>query len=210
MHELPWRTGTTFRLWSYGVGHSELRMYSHADGVMLLFIDVRLIKLGTSYPDVTLRLAGDHENDEFRDLPFKFQLWLALESSDRTGYIACSGVSAREVTSTDRAELANGRLVMATNYKESLAGREAARQPPRELDGAEVLSFALVGPAQRPRGTSAATGFVVARYGEEQGAHLFHCDDDWNVVVRTVHEGEFKAMRQAGTEFEALEFLRPG
>ncbi|MDX8036212.1 hypothetical protein SK803_38960 [Lentzea sp. BCCO 10_0856] len=208
MHELPWRTGMSFQLWSYGVGHSELRMYSKASGVMLLFVDVRLIRLGTSYPDVVLRLAEEREYDEFRDLPFKFQLWLALESPDRTGYIACSGVSAREVTSTNRAEHADGRLVMATNHQESLAGRETPRQPPHELDGAEVLSFALAGPAQRPRGTSTATGFVVARYGDD--FHLLHCDDDWNVLARSVHDGRFKAMRQAGSEFEALEFLQPG
>jgi hypothetical protein len=38
-------------------------------------------------------------------------------------------------------------------------------------------------------------------------ARLLHSDDDCNVLASSTHAGVFKAMWQASTEFEALEFL---
>ncbi|WP_112270982.1 hypothetical protein [Lentzea terrae] len=201
-----------FGLRSYGAGHSELRMFArtgpeHRIGVMLLFEGTGMIKLSTrSYPDAVLRLAGDHEIDEFRELEWRHELWLALESPSRTGYISCGRVSAREVNLTDRRVEANGRLLMSLNYETHRSTLPApARQPPRELDGAQVDQFALVGPLQRPRGTSPATAFAVTRDGDTW--RLLHCDDDWNILGSSTHEGAYRAMRQAATEFEALEFL---
>ncbi|KJK48094.1 hypothetical protein UK23_18090 [Lentzea aerocolonigenes] len=160
MHELPWRTGLSFQPWTYGAGHSQLRMFARTGpefaGVMLLFEGTKLIKLAQS------------------------------SGSSRV--------------------LDDGRLIMSTYYKKHLAGLPApVRQPPRELDGAEVVQFALVGPAQRRRGNSPATAFAVT--GSGQSTRLLQCDDDWNVLASSTHAGVFKAMRQAATEFEALEFL---
>ena len=176
-------------------------------GVMLLFEGTGLINLRTrAYPDAVLRLAGDHEIDEFRELEWRHELWLALESPSRTGYVSCGRVSAREVNLRDRYVEANGRLLMSLNYTTHRSTLPAPpRQPPGALDGAEVVQFALVGPLQRPRGTSPATAFAVTRDGDSW--RLLHCDDDWNIIGSSAHDGLYKAMRQAATEFEALEFL---
>jgi hypothetical protein len=90
-------------------------------------------------------------------------------------------------------------------------------EPPRELDGAAVLRYALVGDEQRPTGKTVHSvtnfadvvrGLALARY-EEGEVYLFYCDEEWTVVSDTCHATEEDAIGQARFEFDDLDFQRP-
>jgi hypothetical protein len=118
MNELPWRTERSFSLWRYGIGHSRLMLHSRArdghPGVSIMFDAVELIKLTVHHPELVLREAYEHEAREFRDVEELREplLRLALESPGKTGFVACSSVSAREVESPVDQPFADGRLIM--------------------------------------------------------------------------------------------------
>lgn len=88
------------------------------------------------------------------------------------------------------------------------------QQPPRELDGAEVSQFALIGTVQTPTGNTfhfgdfpkVVRGLALASYDQEESVYLFYCDEEWNVLTDTCHSSAEDAIRQARFEFEGLEF----
>ncbi|MEU4423780.1 hypothetical protein AB0F81_24380 [Actinoplanes sp. NPDC024001] len=100
---LPWRSGRYFKVWRYGIGHSQLLLRSRAeDGISILCEAVELMRLRRSYPDLVLRYAGDGEPgfEELAELPIP-QLRLVLESPGRVGLISCSRVTIRRTEDPD-------------------------------------------------------------------------------------------------------------
>lgn len=100
---LPWRTERRFRLWRYGVGHSQLMLRSPGDGgdetLSIQFEAVEFMKLRRSYADLVLRLPREDEKVgfvEIKSLPIP-QLCLVLESRTHIGFVACSRVTARMI-----------------------------------------------------------------------------------------------------------------
>jgi hypothetical protein len=87
-------------------------------------------------------------------------------------------------------------------------------EPPRELDGARVLKFALVGADVAPTGRTRhtvggvefgpAAALAIARYPNEEGTYLFYLDTDGRVVTDTWHASLEDALRQAALEYEGL------
>ncbi|ANZ36242.1 hypothetical protein BBK82_09385 [Lentzea guizhouensis] len=89
-------------------------------------------------------------------------------------------------------------------------------EPPRELDGARVFGYALVGPAHTHTGRTVHSvtnfadvvcGLALAQY-DEDAIYLFYCDEEWNVVSDTCHSSEQDAVAQARFEFDGLDFHR--
>jgi hypothetical protein len=88
-----------FRVWRYGVGHSQLLLRSPAggnesDAVHVLFEGVRAVKLRTSYHPLTVRRAAGEERERvlaFAEVPERLHgrmLCLTLPSEDE-GFIVC-------------------------------------------------------------------------------------------------------------------------
>ncbi|SFR22610.1 hypothetical protein SAMN04488564_106266 [Lentzea waywayandensis] len=88
------------------------------------------------------------------------------------------------------------------------------QQPPGELDGARVLQFALIGPAQPATGNTfhfgdfpdVVRGLALACYEGGKSVYLFYCDAEWNVLTDTCHSTSQDAIDQARFEFGGLEF----
>jgi hypothetical protein len=106
-HALPWGSGRTFRLWRYGVGHSQLLLRSPGEHdqetIAILFEATEFMRLRRTYPDLTLRLAHDDEGAEFeeiRTLPVPL-IHVVLASSNSVGFVACSRVTVRSVASSE-------------------------------------------------------------------------------------------------------------
>ncbi len=102
-------------------------------------------------------------------------------------------------------------------WHDSEPRRTSPGTPPRELDGATVLRYALVGDEQRPTGKTVHSvtnfadvvrGLALARY-EKGEVYLFYCDEEWTVVSDTCHATEGDAIGQARSEFDGLDFQRP-
>jgi len=114
---LPWRSGRTFRLWRYGVGHSQLLLRSPGDGgrdtLAVLFEAVEFMRLRRSYADLVLRLATEDEEFGFEEttpVPIP-RLRLALESPQGTGLVVCSRVTARKVANPEDDGWADGTVL---------------------------------------------------------------------------------------------------
>jgi hypothetical protein len=93
----------TFRIWRYGVGHSQLRLRAIPDNVEgtcldLLFEGVRAMKLGTHYESIKIVIANADETREIHELANS--IWagqgfaLALRSREGTGLVLCARASA--------------------------------------------------------------------------------------------------------------------
>lgn len=116
---LPWRSGRGFRLWRYGVGHSQLLLRSPGDSgretLSILFEAVEFMRLRRSYADLVLRLAGKREEVEFeeiRSLPIP-QLYVVLESRSHTGLVACSRVTVRKLHNLESDSWADGTVLFS-------------------------------------------------------------------------------------------------
>jgi len=82
---------------------------------------------------------------------------------------------------------------------------------PTELDGAAVLSTAIVLPAGGTWRTEhfrdgvllndGIRNLAIARYTKPDGVYLFYCDADWNVLTDTLHLTVEAAVGQAQFEF---------
>jgi hypothetical protein len=90
-----------FRLWRYGVGHSQLLLRSLPTETEpcldVLFEGVRRIELPTHLSSLTIELT--HTRDLRPDLPSKL-LRLRLSATDGSGAIECGKVSAYTTTWT--------------------------------------------------------------------------------------------------------------
>jgi hypothetical protein len=93
-------------------------------------------------------------------------------------------------------------------------------EPPRELDGAKVLKYAVVTPDVEPTGATShtvggaefgpAAALAIARYSGEDGTYLFYLDHDGRVVTDTWHESLDNALHQAASEYEGLNWTDLG
>ena len=123
---LPWRTGRGFRLWRYGVGHSQLLLRSPGGGgretVGILFEAVEFMNLRRSYADLVLRLAGEGEERGFEaieSLPIP-QLCVVLESPAHIGLVACSRVTVRTVDNPDSDSWDDGTVLFSVTARSRL------------------------------------------------------------------------------------------
>lgn len=87
------------------------------------------------------------------------------------------------------------------------------REPPAQLDGAEVLWWADLARASatgwtthRVRGEvlGPAAGLAICRYAGDGEFYLFYCDAEWNVRTDTCHESVERAKAQAEFEYEGV------
>ena len=114
---LPWRSGRTFRVWRYTVGHSQLLLRSLGDGaqapINVLFESVEFMRLRRSYPQLVLRLAEPEEIECFDQLPDMRLIRLAILSPDSIGLVACSRVTIREAVSLEDDSGNLGRVILS-------------------------------------------------------------------------------------------------
>lgn len=100
-----------FRVWRYGVGHSQLLLRSPIDGdgsdaVHVLFEGVRAVKLRTSYHPLALRRAAGEERERmlaFAEVPERHHsrmLCVTLPSEDE-GFIVCGRATVLAVARND-------------------------------------------------------------------------------------------------------------
>jgi len=105
-----------FRLWRYGVGHSQLLLQAHADGshdehLNVLFEDVRAVKLRSSYHPLILQPADRDTRASiltFAQIPPRHQaryLCLTLPTANaEPGFIACARATVLATKATDPAD----------------------------------------------------------------------------------------------------------
>ena len=86
--------------------------------------------------------------------------------------------------------------------------------PPKEIDGAEVIWYAVLDENCRP--TSACTHLVagitlppasalaICPYDAGEGYFLFYCDAEWTILTDTWHSSIDAAMKQAEFEYEGI------
>lgn len=100
-----------FRVWRYGVGHSQLLLRSPADrdepeSVHVLFEGVCAVKLRTSYHPLTLQRAGGEERERilaFTEVPEKLHarmLCWTLPNEDE-GFIVCGRATVLATSGSD-------------------------------------------------------------------------------------------------------------
>lgn len=116
---LPWHSGRTFRVWRYGIGHSQLLLRAPGgDGqptLGLLCEGVEFMKLRRDYPQLTLRLAEAAEEAGFPDVgavPVRL-LHLVLQTPGGAGLVACSRVTVRQSFSAGDDTWAAGEVLLA-------------------------------------------------------------------------------------------------
>ena len=101
-----------FRVWRYGVSHSELLLHAHADTTHLehlnvLFEDVRAVKLRSSYQPLILAPAGNLVRDDilaFADVPQQHRLRylsLTLSTEPEAGFVLCARVTVLALDKTN-------------------------------------------------------------------------------------------------------------
>lgn len=83
--------------------------------------------------------------------------------------------------------------------------------PPRVLDGARVLQYALLDAAIVASGRTVhrlgqavlgpASSLAICQYDDDPWVYLFYCDDSWAVVTDSYHESVARAMEQAEFEY---------
>jgi hypothetical protein len=86
-------------------------------------------------------------------------------------------------------------------------------QPPNQLDGARVVTFAVlegIKPSGRTIHSSQGgvlpppRALAICQYPGESGWYLFYCDGHWNVLTDTFHVSEGEAKQQAEFEFQGV------
>lgn len=117
---LPWASRRTFRIWRYGVGHSQLLIRSPGNDsertLDLIFEGVEFLRLRRSYDGLTLSFAGEDSSEEFVDagLPSIRLLRLLVSSSSGTGLVACSRLTVAEaLAGQDEREVAAGEEIIS-------------------------------------------------------------------------------------------------
>jgi len=101
-----------FRVWRYGVSHSQLLLHAHADTTHLehlnvLFEDVRAVKLRSSYQPLILALAANPVRDDilaFADVPERHRLrylTLTLSTEPEAGFVLCARATVLAVDKTN-------------------------------------------------------------------------------------------------------------
>ncbi|MFD0583653.1 hypothetical protein [Dactylosporangium darangshiense] len=125
-----------FRVWRYGVGHSQLLLHSHAgaadaEHLNVLFEDVRAVKLRSSYQPLILRPADGPARDDILDfagLPERHQhrfLSLTLSTRPEIGFVLCARVTVLAVSKTNgqaplRAWPDGARVVHTLHYRDQV------------------------------------------------------------------------------------------
>ena len=71
-------------------------------------------------------------------------------------------------------------------------------EPPSNLDGARVVTFAILESAGRTR------GLAICQYPDDNGWHLFQCDARWSILSDSFHASEGDAKQQAEADFEGV------
>jgi hypothetical protein len=100
-----------FRVWSYGVGHSQLLLHARADAAHLeylnvLFEDVRAVKLPSSYQPLILALARSPVRSDilaFAHMPVRHRhryLSLTLSAEPEDGFVLCARATVLAVDKT--------------------------------------------------------------------------------------------------------------
>ena len=95
----------TFRVWRYGIGHSQLLLRAVPDKVNsacldLLFEGVSAMKLATRHESVEIAIASVNETRELLEISGLPDIWaerslaLALRSKKGTGLVLCRRASA--------------------------------------------------------------------------------------------------------------------
>jgi hypothetical protein len=87
-------------------------------------------------------------------------------------------------------------------------------QPPKEIDGARVVCFAVVTPGVEPTGAAThrrggqilgpARALAICQYTGESSFYLFYCGEDWTVHTDTFHLSLEGAKHQAEFEYEGI------
>jgi hypothetical protein len=101
-----------FRVWGYGVGHSQLLLHASADAgdsehLNVVFEDVRAVKLRRSYQPLILMAARDPVRNDilaFADVPERHQrryLSLTLSTRPDAGFVLCARATVLAVERTD-------------------------------------------------------------------------------------------------------------
>lgn len=101
-----------FRVWGYGVGHSQLLLHARADAahveyLNVLFGDVRAVKLRSSYQPLILMAVGNPiRNDilDFADMPPRHRhryLSLTLSTEPEAGFVLCARATVLAVNKTN-------------------------------------------------------------------------------------------------------------
>ena len=101
-----------FRVWRYGVSHSQLLLHAHAgtahlEHLNLLFEDVRAVKLRASYQPLILALADNPTRDGiliFAEIPERHRhryLSLTLANEPEAGFVLCARATVLAVDKTN-------------------------------------------------------------------------------------------------------------
>ncbi|GAA4903794.1 hypothetical protein ACFPM3_29255 [Streptomyces coeruleoprunus] len=94
------RSDRTFRVWQYGVGHSQLLLRAGPEPLELLFEGVHALQLITRYEGIEIRLAEHEEAERMLDYAGLKAPWrerrlpLALHSATGTGFVVCARAKA--------------------------------------------------------------------------------------------------------------------
>ena len=87
--------------------------------------------------------------------------------------------------------------------------------PPKELDGAMVIYYLVLGDKHRRTGAyrhfvdGQLMGYVpalaICQYAGQDAAYLFHCSDEWEVVTDDLFATAEDALEQAAFQYEGLD-----
>lgn len=99
------RSERAFRVWRYGVGHSQLLLRAVPDGtdsacLDLLFEDVKAMQLVTHYESIEIRPAGEGEAQQILDFSGLASTWrgrylaVFLRSRSGSGFVLCGRITA--------------------------------------------------------------------------------------------------------------------
>jgi hypothetical protein len=86
--------------------------------------------------------------------------------------------------------------------------------PPRQLNGAEVLSSALIDAMCRwtsqckhsvaGKQIGPVSALAICQYSDAEGYYLLYCDSSWGVITDTWHETMERANEQAEFEYQGI------
>jgi len=86
--------------------------------------------------------------------------------------------------------------------------------PPRMLDGAELVCFSEINSSVRPTGKTIhrkdgkilgpVTALAICQYSGENSFYLFYCDEKWRVLTDTFHVDLDAAKSQAEFEYRNI------
>lgn len=87
-------------------------------------------------------------------------------------------------------------------------------QPPREIDGARVLAFAIIEPPVAERGTTLHrvngvdvgpfAALAICQYPGDEDVYLFYCSEEWHAVTDACRDSVGAAKGQAAVEYDGI------